>query len=110
VTPTISATTSPTNICIGSTATLSAVGALTYTWNPGALTGASVVITATANTTYTVIGTNAAGCVSTTTISLNAKNNPTVTATASPSLICRGNSSTLTAGQVELLIAGLLEH
>ena len=97
--PTVVASTSASLICVGGTATLTGAGASTYTWNPGALTGAVVVVTPTiATTIYTVTGANAAGCSSTATISINAKNNPTVTASASPSIICSGGSSTLTAG------------
>ena len=43
------------NICTGASATLTAGGATNYTWSTGA-TGASIVITPTANSTYTVIG------------------------------------------------------
>ena len=57
---------SPT-ICIGQAATLTASGASTYTWSAGATS--TGVNTATAspitNTTYTVTGTSAAGCVNT---------------------------------------------
>jgi hypothetical protein len=43
------------NVCTGASATLTAGGATNYTWSTGA-TGSSIVITPTANSTYTVIG------------------------------------------------------
>ncbi|MBC7695450.1 MAG: hypothetical protein H7141_08410, partial [Burkholderiales bacterium] len=95
--PTITSSSSPTLLCLGSTATLTASGASTYTWNPGALTGATIAITPTATTIYTVDGTNAAGCIGTGTISINTKALPNITAAASPTIICGGSSSTLTA-------------
>ncbi len=96
--PTITAVANPTGICQGSggSSTLSASGASTYVWNPGALPGATVVVTPVVNTTYTVTGTSSLGCVSTRTVSVQMIPNPTVTPSASPTVICAGNSSTLT--------------
>src|SRR5574343_1321657 len=96
-TPTLSSMVSPTVICSGSSSTLSSTGATTYTWNPGALAGASVAVTPTVTTTYTVTGANGA-CVSTRTVTLVVNPNPTVTAVASPTARCSGNSTTLIAG------------
>ena len=97
--PTITATSNPTIICsgIGATATLSAVGANTYTWSPGNLIGANQTITPTITTTYTVNGTNLSGCSSSKTITIIVAPTPTITIVASPTAICRGNSATLTA-------------
>src|ERR1035437_2225895 len=56
-------------LCSGTTATLTASGASTYTWstNAGSLTTNSVAVSPTANTTYTVTGTDAAhSCISST--------------------------------------------
>lgn len=94
--PVLSITASATNICIGSTGTLSASGALTYTWNPGAITGSSIVITPTSNVVYTVTGQVPGGCTSSAQITINANPGPTVTASASPTVICAGQSATLT--------------
>lgn len=55
-TPTLA--TNSTTICAGQTTTLTASGATTYTWNPGNLSGASVTVTPSSNTTYTVVGAN----------------------------------------------------
>lgn len=56
---------SNTTGCTGDSYTLTASGATSYTWNPGGLTGASVVVTPTATTIYTLTATNASLCVMT---------------------------------------------
>jgi gliding motility-associated-like protein/uncharacterized repeat protein (TIGR01451 family) len=97
-TPTIVPVASPTSICLGGTATLSASGATSYTWNPGSQTGTAIAVSPTMNTTYTVTGTDAIGCSNTQTILLTVLPNPTVTASASSTAICAGSQATLTAG------------
>ncbi|MBK7665882.1 MAG: hypothetical protein IPJ32_00210 [Sphingobacteriaceae bacterium] len=68
--PPISASASQT-ICAGTTVTLAATGATSYTWYPGAITGSSIVVTPGSTTTYTVKGMGGCACspslVSTTT-------------------------------------------
>ncbi|MDP1801751.1 MAG: T9SS type A sorting domain-containing protein [Bacteroidota bacterium] len=49
-------------LCLGNTATITATGSSTYTWSNGNNTNA-IVITPTANITYTVTGISSAGCV-----------------------------------------------
>jgi gliding motility-associated-like protein/uncharacterized repeat protein (TIGR01451 family) len=96
--PTVIAAVSPTSICAGSTATLIANGANTYTWNPGGLNGGVVTVTPSATTNYTVTGANPQGCTSTKTVQMIVYTTPTVMATASSSAICAGSSATLNAG------------
>ena len=95
--PTINVSTSSSAICIGQNASLNASGASTYTWMPGSLVGAAVVATPTANTIYTVTGTSAAGCNNTTTRTVTVNPLPTVNATVTNSVICAGQSTTLSA-------------
>lgn len=95
--PVLAASSSPTSICSGNSATLSATGATSYTWNPGSLIGASVAVTPANSTIYSVTGTNGSGCTSSTTVALFVQSTPTVLASASPTAICPGNSTTLTA-------------
>ncbi|MDO8998244.1 MAG: hypothetical protein Q7W45_00655, partial [Bacteroidota bacterium] len=94
--PTITAISSPTNICVGSSATLTSSGATSYTWNPGALSGGTVTVTPASTTLYTVTGSNAFGCTTTNTVNLIVTPIPTVNAVASNTAICSGNSTTLT--------------
>lgn len=96
----ISLTPDPT-ICNGTSTTLTASGADTYTWSPAtglsATSGASVTANPGTTTTYTVTGTNSAGCSGTATVKVTVT--PALTATISPDVgICSGDSTTLTAG------------
>ena len=95
-TPTVTATASPSPICNGQSSTLTAGGASTYAWMPGSLSGTSVSVSPATTTTYPVTGTSAAGCINTQTVSVIVNPVPTVTATASPTTICVGQSSILT--------------
>lgn len=54
--PTISV--SSTSICLGSSANLTVSGATSYTWEPGSLSGASISVSPTVSTTYTITGSN----------------------------------------------------
>lgn len=83
-------------VCAGDSATITASGATTYSWNTGATT-ASITVAPSSTTTYTVTGTTP-GCGS-------VNNTSTVTVNQLPSLliapaspaVCAGNSVTLTA-------------
>lgn len=67
--PTVTALSNRTLICVGESATLTASGAVNYTWNPGAINSSSANISPTITTTYSVVGTNSVGCSTTFTIS-----------------------------------------
>ena len=83
--------------CAGNTATLTASGGATYSWNTGAVT-TSISFTIPVNgITYNVTGTDARGCVNTATGSVASLPLPSISVTASPSLICKSYSTTLTA-------------
>jgi Secretion system C-terminal sorting domain/Calx-beta domain len=109
-TPTVTATTQATTICSGSNVTLSSSGATSYMWIPGNLLGSSVTVNPTANTTYTVTGTNAAGCTNTATVTITSLPRPTIAATAVNNTICSGNaiSMTATGGSTYTWLPGLL--
>lgn len=94
----ISATSSSSISCSGSSVTLMASGANTYTWNPGNLTGSSIVVTPTVNTTYTVTGT-LVGCTVVPTpasISISTTPSPSVGLSGTSSM-CLNQTGTLTA-------------
>lgn len=82
-------------ICTGQTATLIANGASTYSWNTGATTN-SITDAPSSNTTYTVIGTDALGCSTTTTQVVNVAASLAI-AINGPTAICVGQTPTLTA-------------
>jgi hypothetical protein len=94
-TPTITIT-SPTAICLGNSAVISANGASSYTWSTGSI-ALNIVVSPTTTASYSVTGTNSVGCVGTKTLSLIVNPNPTVTAVANPTVICAGQTSTITA-------------
>jgi hypothetical protein len=104
-TATVSVTVSPvapvtvsgaSSVCAGSTVTLTATGAASYTWQPGNLTGSSISTILSTNTTYTVTGLAAAGCTATGTFAVTVLNVPTVAVTG-PASVCSGSPATLTA-------------
>lgn len=88
------------NICPGDTVTLTATGALSYTWSPAAgLTCTSCPApkaSPNTTTTYTVIGTDGNGCKDTAQVTVNLNTVPVVSAGSSVA-ICIGNSIGLSA-------------
>lgn len=86
--------------CLGTGASLTASGAVTYAWTPA--TGlsctncANPVATPSTTTTYTVTGTISAGCTGTTTTTVTVRQPPTVSAGAGVST-CAGTPTTLNA-------------
>jgi gliding motility-associated-like protein len=99
---TITASTN-TTICAGATASLSAGGAVTYTWSPAAglssVNGASVSASPAATTIYTVAGTDGANCTSSATVQVTVGGNPVV-AVSPNATVCPAGSATLTASGV----------
>ncbi len=89
---TVGVSASSLTICSGTTTTLTASGATSYSWQPGSLSGTSVVVTPASTTTYTVIGIDGANCADTTTIPVTVTPSPTVTVVAAPPSICQGDS------------------
>lgn len=88
---------SPTAICLGNTANLLASGANSYTWSTGS-NAININVTPSVTTTYSIAGTNSLGCVGSQSINLIVNPNPTITAVNIPSIICSGETTTLTAG------------
>jgi N-acetylneuraminic acid mutarotase len=95
--PTIAITGASGTICAGSSVSLTAAGADTYTWNTSS-TNTSIVVSPNSTSTYTVQGTGANGCSNASTISVNVAPSPSLTLNPSSSILCLGNTATLTAG------------
>ena len=95
-TPTVTTTTSTATICAGSSATITANGATSYTWMPGSLSGSPVTVSPTTTTTYTVTGTNGT-CSGTATRTITVNPAPTLTMTpvSGSVTICQGSSTTI---------------
>ncbi len=99
VTPLPNVTVTSPSVCSGSSATLQANGATTYTWTGGLASGATTTTPVlTATTTYTVTGTTGTcskTAVATVTVNASA---PTVTISSvpNPASVCFGDAITLT--------------
>jgi hypothetical protein len=85
---------SPTAVCLGQGATITASGAGSYLWNAG-VQSASVVVTPTASTTYNVF-TDLMNCSNGTFVTI-AVNSLTLNVSSSNSIICSGQNGTLNA-------------
>jgi gliding motility-associated-like protein/uncharacterized repeat protein (TIGR01451 family) len=93
-TPTANAGSDQT-ICIGSSATLTASGGVTYLWSNGS-TVSSISVTPSVTTTYTVTVTDANGCTGIDQVIVTVGQPPVANAGPDKS-VCLGSSTTLTA-------------
>ncbi len=85
------------SMCPGSTASLSISGnAISYQWNPGAVSGTSNAVSPTVSSVYTVVANSNANCSITNTVAVGVFNLPTITVVGSTS-VCMGSAVTLTA-------------
>jgi len=87
----------PPLVCSGSPVTISTSGATTYTLEPGGITnGPPFVVNPLSSTVYTLMGTDANGCVSINNPTVSVTVNQTPTVTINSGVICLGESFTLT--------------
>lgn len=94
--PLVTASPSSTTVCNNTSVSLIASGtAVSYTWWPSLNVNSNYIFTATNPETYTVIGTGANGCKNFAVSSVNIFNYQNVNAFATPSVICLGNTATL---------------
>lgn len=100
VSPAVNLTASSLSVCSGSSATLTAQGAASYSWTAGPGSSSVYVVTPTATTGYTVTGFSQYGCsapfYSEDTLSVKVIPVPAATASASSNNICLGESLSLT--------------
>lgn len=103
-TPAVEINATATEICPGGSVTLTASGASNYTWSPGAslntTTGATVIATPSATTTYTATGSSST-CSSSSTIQIFVRDLPDANVTTSPTNITCKGSVTFDASQSE---------
>jgi trimeric autotransporter adhesin len=91
--PNISVT-GPSAVCSGVTQTLSASGGNSYLWMPGGYSGVVFTVYSISSAQYTVLGTDANGCVGQSTHSLTVIPLPTLQV-ISPTVVCEGEEVTL---------------
>jgi hypothetical protein len=84
-------------ICLGQSATLTAQGSTSYSWNTGPNTS-SITVSPPSTTIYTVAGTATAGCLSTFTLSVPViPFSPPTLSLSGNTIVCGGANTTLTA-------------
>ncbi|MFA6922798.1 MAG: gliding motility-associated C-terminal domain-containing protein [Bacteroidales bacterium] len=83
-------------ICIGNSFVITASGGSLYTWNIGPNTP-GITVSPTTITTYCVTGTDSHTCSNTYCVIVNVNQKPGITLNGTPSSICYGNNTILTA-------------
>lgn len=94
--PTINIASSPSLVCLGQSSTLTLTGADTFTWSSGFSIN-PLIISPALTTTYGVSGTGNNGCVGYTAFTMSVSPLPTVAIIPSSTIICVGQTMTLTA-------------
>lgn len=82
-------------VCKGQSTTLTATGGVSYAWNTGDV-GNSIMVTPTANQSYTVMVSNSFGCTAGATAVVEVNELPTITFSGNTA-ICAGDSTSVTA-------------
>ncbi len=91
--------TAPFNICAGNQANINATGGAgtSYTWSTNFTGFASITVTPAITTTYSVNSIGPNGCPGSNATTVTVNPNPTVTASAQRTVMCKGETNTLTA-------------
>ena len=98
--PTITASATPLEICLGESTELTASSDITgtiFNWSDELGARITVTVSQTETTTNTVTGTTLEGCTGTAEVTVTVHPFPTITASAYPVEICLGESTELTA-------------
>ena len=95
--PTVAIVSTSSVVCQGGVVSMTASGGLSYTWNPGNLTGSVITVNPTGPTLYSVVANNTFNCTDGANQVVLTNPSPTITIAASDNLICNGGTSTLTA-------------
>lgn len=97
--PTLSLSTSPASVCMGGTSTITATGsfAVAYFLSPIFSFNSTLVVTPTANITYTAGATSTNGCMNTATVLVSLFPNPGILLSGTYLSVCPSNNNTLTA-------------
>ncbi|MDX2190682.1 MAG: Ig-like domain-containing protein [Bacteroidota bacterium] len=82
--------------CSAISTTINAIGGVSYLWFPGSITGNSAVFSPLNTTNYTLVGTNAQGCSSSTNFTITVSSLPLLTLTGN-STICKFKTTNIIA-------------
>lgn len=94
--PPITIVPSPSALCLGQTATLTASGASTYSWSGGQQT-TTISVSPLTNSNYVVSGTSVQGCIASQTLALAVLPLPSINASPLSPTLCAGSAITLSA-------------
>ncbi|MCX7953655.1 MAG: PKD domain-containing protein [Bacteroidales bacterium] len=92
----ITAIATPSNICPNQNSTLTANGAVSYSWSHGLGSGNNINVSPSSTTTYLVTGTDNNGCTATSSVTVTVFTPPTISISGNNN-ICQGEIATLTA-------------
>lgn len=95
--PTINIASTANSVCAGTTVTLSASGANTYTWLPSNVNTTSITASPSSNVTYTARGINPGCPARNATITINVLPSPNISVSSSASMACAGDVVALAA-------------
>lgn len=84
-------------ICSGDSVQITATGASTYLWSAGLGSAASVTVSPTSTTNYTVHGTDTNGCTGVDSLVVTVHPDPVITINPSAQQICYGDTVTISA-------------
>ncbi|MFN7312563.1 MAG: Ig-like domain-containing protein, partial [Bacteroidota bacterium] len=99
--PNVTVSPSSQNICSGNQVSITASGALTYSWSPStalsSTSGSTVVSTASSSQVYTVTGTDANGCSNSATSNINVTTSPSAPVLSASSVVTCATSYNLSS-------------
>ena len=95
--PTINIASTANSVCAGTTVTLTASGATTYTWLPSNVNTTSITATPSSNVTYTARGINPGCPARNASITINVLPSPNISVSSSASMACAGDVVALAA-------------
>jgi PKD repeat protein len=96
--PSLTIQASESIICVGNSTSLTASGANTYVWDAGLGTNATISVSPTVTTTYSVTGTNSqTACSNTASVTIQVTDQLNLTIQASQNEVCAGEPVVLTA-------------
>jgi hypothetical protein len=94
--PVISISPATPTVCVFSPISLTASGALTYTWE-NSVSGANVIFTPSANSTFSVDGTNSDGCIGSALVTIATNSLPVIAVSPASATVCAMSTASFTA-------------